>query len=185
MILRFSQSDFSKGADAKLEFLVPCPKRPYVCETYDWPKNIRELEVVITRAYTLSPGPELEIDHLPQNVLTFCRRKEAERKRDFTLENNRPFKESIIPIAAMEKRAILKAMQQTNGNKAMAIKLLGIGKTTLYRKLKEYGLDVKTRSAASPAEFSYLTSEGTEPRLTKSEDKNLSENNTTPIAALK
>ena len=154
-------------------------------ETYDWPENIRELEVVITRAYTLSPGPELEIDHLPLNVLTFCRRKEAERKRDFTLENNRPFKGSIIPIATMEKRAILKAMQQTNGNKAMAINLLGIGKTTLYRKLKEYGLDVKTRSAASPAEFSYLTSEGTEPRLTKSEDKNLSENNTTPIAALK
>jgi DNA-binding NtrC family response regulator len=108
-------------------------------ETYDWPENIRELEVTITRAYTLSSGPELEIDHLPQNVLSFSRRREAERKRDFPLEknfDNRSFGDSVVPIATMEKRAILNAPRQTNGNKAMAIELLGIGKTTLYRKLK-------------------------------------------------
>jgi DNA-binding NtrC family response regulator len=46
----------------------------------------------------------------------------------------------VIPIAAMEKQAILKAMRQTDGDRRMAAKLLGIGKTTLYRKLKEYGV---------------------------------------------
>jgi two-component system response regulator HydG len=40
----------------------------------------------------------------------------------------------------MEKQAILGTIRQLNGDKLMAAKLLGIGKTTLYRKLKEYGL---------------------------------------------
>jgi DNA-binding NtrC family response regulator len=46
----------------------------------------------------------------------------------------------VIPMAIMEKRAILMALQQTNGDRRMAASLLGIGKTTLYRKLKEYGV---------------------------------------------
>ena len=40
----------------------------------------------------------------------------------------------------MEKQAILNTIRQLNGDKLMAAKLLGIGKTTLYRKLKEYGI---------------------------------------------
>jgi two-component system response regulator HydG len=40
----------------------------------------------------------------------------------------------------MEKHAILETIRQLNGDKLMAAKLLGIGKTTLYRKLKEYGI---------------------------------------------
>ena len=46
----------------------------------------------------------------------------------------------IVSIAEMEKHAILGTIRQLNGDKLMAAKLLGIGKTTLYRKLKEYGL---------------------------------------------
>jgi two-component system response regulator HydG len=45
----------------------------------------------------------------------------------------------IAPIFDLEKQAILGAIAQLNGDKLMAAKLLGIGKTTLYRKLKEYG----------------------------------------------
>ena len=45
----------------------------------------------------------------------------------------------IVPIAELEQRAILGAIQELNGDKLAAAKLLGIGKTTLYRKLKEYG----------------------------------------------
>jgi transcriptional regulator of acetoin/glycerol metabolism len=46
----------------------------------------------------------------------------------------------IVSIAAMEKDAILGTIRQLKGDKLMAAKLLGIGKTTLYRKLKEYGI---------------------------------------------
>ena len=47
---------------------------------------------------------------------------------------------SILTIAEMEKQAILNTIRQLNGDKLTAAKLLGIGKTTLYRKLKEYGI---------------------------------------------
>ena len=48
--------------------------------------------------------------------------------------------ESILPIAELEKQAILNTIRQLNGDKLMAARLLQIGKTTLYRKLKEYGI---------------------------------------------
>jgi two-component system response regulator HydG len=47
---------------------------------------------------------------------------------------------SILSIADMEKEAILGTIRRLKGDKLMAARLLGIGKTTLYRKLKEYGL---------------------------------------------
>ena len=50
----------------------------------------------------------------------------------------------ILTIAEMEKQAILNTLRQLDGDKMMAAKLLGIGKTTLYRKLKEYGISDET-----------------------------------------
>jgi two-component system response regulator HydG len=44
----------------------------------------------------------------------------------------------IVPMADLEKQTILNAITQLNGDKLLAARLLGIGKTTLYRKLKEY-----------------------------------------------
>jgi len=118
-------------------------------QTYDWPENTTELESAISHACIRSAGAELEIYHLPQNILTFCRTKEAEQKRDLvSLENpaNQTLEEGVIPMAIAEKRAILTALQQTNGDKRMAARLLGIGKTTLYRKLKEYSVDFEPES---------------------------------------
>jgi two-component system response regulator HydG len=44
----------------------------------------------------------------------------------------------VTPLAEVERRAILSTIDQLNGDKLLAARLLGIGKTTLYRKLKEY-----------------------------------------------
>jgi two-component system response regulator HydG len=46
----------------------------------------------------------------------------------------------ILPLAEVEKQTILSALERLNGNKLLTARALGIGKTTLYRKLKEYGL---------------------------------------------
>jgi len=46
----------------------------------------------------------------------------------------------VVPLAELERQAILTAIRKLNGDKLLAAKLLGIGKTTLYRKLKEYGV---------------------------------------------
>ena len=52
---------------------------------------------------------------------------------------NRP---PIVPLTQMERQAILEALEYTKGDRAIAANLLGIGRTTLYRKLKEYQLAV-------------------------------------------
>jgi DNA-binding NtrC family response regulator len=132
-----------------------------VLETYDWPENTWELERAITQACILSSGEKIETDHLPPNILTFFRTKEAERKGAVSSGAKRksgPQEDDVIPIAVMEKQVILKALQQTNGDKRMTAKLLGIGKTTLYRKLKEYSVDVKPTSGLSRASARGATS---------------------------
>jgi len=45
---------------------------------------------------------------------------------------------SVIPLDVLERRAIIHALEYTKGDRAVAAHLLGIGRTTLYRKLKEY-----------------------------------------------
>lgn len=47
-------------------------------------------------------------------------------------------RKTVMPIAEIEKRAIMNAITQANGDKLIAARLLGTGKTTLYRKLREY-----------------------------------------------
>jgi len=106
---------------------------------YDWPGNVRELENAIERASSLSSGPVLHMADLPTQLQDFrMHRREANPPPAAEAEDGPD--DSIVSIADMEKQAILGTIRQLNGDKLMAAKLLGIGKTTLYRKLKEYGL---------------------------------------------
>jgi DNA-binding NtrC family response regulator len=49
-----------------------------------------------------------------------------------------PEETEMVPLMVLERRAIFRAMRETNGDKLAAARMLGIGKTTLYRKLKQY-----------------------------------------------
>jgi two-component system response regulator HydG len=105
---------------------------------HDWPGNVRELENCIERACALSTGPILELGDLPtqlqqqgldaHRVVAAAEAAPAERPND------------VVPLAEMERQAILGAIRKLQGDKLLAARLLGIGKTTLYRKLKEYGI---------------------------------------------
>jgi DNA-binding NtrC family response regulator len=93
--------------------------------SHDWPGNVRELENAIERAVALSNGPILrESDVLP----------------DFEYESapRLPRDNELMPLEELERRAIFLALRQTCGDKQAAARLLGVGKTTLYRKLEEY-----------------------------------------------
>jgi len=98
---------------------------------YDWPGNVRELENVVERAVALGAGPLLHTADLPSNLQTSGRALSAEPLAP----------EGIVPLHELEKRAILGALRELGGDKILAARLLGIGKTTLYRKLKEYDLE--------------------------------------------
>ena len=99
--------------------------------TYDWPGNVRELENCLERACALSSGPTLHVSDMPTSL------------RNFEVQTGAPAvraaSQGVTNLVEMEKRAILHAIEVLNGDKLEAARQLGIGKTTLYRKLKEYG----------------------------------------------
>jgi DNA-binding NtrC family response regulator len=110
---------------------------------YDWPGNVRELQNAVERTCALSSGPVLHTVDLPTQLQDFqAHTREVEASAIEQAENaqNGNGEQSIHSIADMEKQAIFDTIRRLKGDKLMAARLLGIGKTTLYRKLKEYGL---------------------------------------------
>jgi two-component system response regulator HydG len=99
---------------------------------FDWPGNVRELENSLERACALSSGPVLQIIDLPSTI--------SGTNGHTAMDGNGSTK--IVPMSELEKHTILSTITQLNGDKLLAARLLGIGKTTLYRKLKEYGAEV-------------------------------------------
>jgi two-component system response regulator HydG len=110
---------------------------------YDWPQNVRELEGAIERACTMSSGPVIHMGDLPtqlQNHELGLRREAAQMQKAPVAAVQSGALPRVTPLAELEKQAILSTIRQLKGDKLLAARLLGIGKTTLYRKLKEYGL---------------------------------------------
>lgn len=95
---------------------------------YDWPGNVRELENAIERAVALSSGIILHVADLPSNL-------------QYPSSERAPQKDELLPWDELERRAILRTLRETGGDKLAAARMLGIGKTTLYRKLKQYRLE--------------------------------------------
>ena len=98
-----------------------------VLTAYDWPGNVRELENCLERCCAMNSGPVIHTTDLPTSI-TGVRARLSEGSSETR----------IMRIADLEKQAIVGAIETLGGDKLRAAKLLGIGKTTLYRKLKEY-----------------------------------------------
>ncbi len=92
---------------------------------YNFPGNIRELRNVIERAVILSEGEILTENTLPKEF--FVNANELQNKATL--------------LGDVEKNHILKTLESVNGNKTKAAEILGIGLTTLYRKLQSYGIE--------------------------------------------
>ncbi|HUX11333.1 MAG TPA: sigma-54 dependent transcriptional regulator [Terriglobia bacterium] len=95
--------------------------------SYEWPGNVRELENCIQRALALGSGPEIQVKDLPSNLL-YAMQNEEGTPRFSTLRE-------------IERDAIRQALEMAGGDRLRAARLLGIGKTTVYRKIKEYDLE--------------------------------------------
>ncbi len=106
-------------------------KIPYevmeMLQKHDWPGNVRELENCLLQASVLTQSDILQkefINHIPR----------SDHKNILDLKNK------ILPLVEVEKIYIKGVLEQVKWNKKEACKLLGIGKTTLYNKIKEYNL---------------------------------------------
>ncbi len=132
---------------------------------YDWPGNIRELENCVQHMMAVNSGPLLHAADLPSALLNFVAQQKSQYmtmaagvgvaapvvtempvsvdapalpKPPQSAVTMMPNPGTIIPLMELESRAILHALDYTKGDRAIAAHLLGIGRTTLYRKLKEY-----------------------------------------------
>jgi len=101
-------------------------------KTYPWPGNVRELENFIERAVALGSGEKLEPIDFPSQLSAHVILPQIS-----TSEPTRRLGR-VLPIAEVERHAILNAVAEAQGDKLLAARMLGIGKTTLYRKLRQY-----------------------------------------------
>jgi two-component system response regulator HydG len=104
---------------------------------HDWPGNVRELENAVEHGVTMVTGGEIQLGDLPKHLQqqALARLHDAERTEH---ESQSASEKAIVPLAVTEREAIFDAIRVMKGDKLKAAKLLRIGKTTLYRKLKEY-----------------------------------------------
>jgi two-component system response regulator AtoC len=100
---------------------------------YDWPGNIRELENCIARAVTLGDHQVIDVNDLPPAIRGENSHSEGAATQDASSL-------STTALAEMERMTILRVFEQANGDKALAGKMLGISRATLYRKLKRYNI---------------------------------------------
>jgi len=96
---------------------------------YPWPGNVRELENAIERAAILARDQTIEPDDLPPHVT------------GGVILGPAPGLEREHTLAEAERAHIIQTLERCGGNHSRAAEMLGIGRTTLWRKLKEYGLD--------------------------------------------
>lgn len=131
-----------KGFSANyIEALIP----------YSFPGNIRELRNLIEYAVNICQGQRIKAEHLPKYIFG-PQEKTTATSQQYDTEKNLPA-EKNVPVAnrqplpssggwtEFEKEMIMDALKKTKGNRSRAAKMLGWGRTTLWRKLNQYNLN--------------------------------------------
>ncbi|MCB9284518.1 MAG: sigma-54-dependent Fis family transcriptional regulator [Lewinellaceae bacterium] len=118
---------FIQGATSRMNRkpMELSPEFEKALQQHHWKGNIRELKNIIERAVILTDGAVLQPDVLPFDFL----------------EDEPASGQAPLSLNAVEERHIRKMLAYTQGNKTRTAEILGIGLTTLYRKMEEYGID--------------------------------------------
>lgn len=126
LVKHFIEKYREKQKDLKIKRVSPEVLRIFM--TYHWPGNVRELENVIERAFALESGESIQVSDLPDYLL-----KQVPK----TIENPTTALRSLEEI---EKEAIERTLNALDGDRTRTAQILKIDRTTLYRKMKRYGL---------------------------------------------
>lgn len=112
-------------------------------QRYEWPGNVRELEHAVQQMVAMNSGQWISLADLPTSIANPARERELQNQPQGSFASSPGFdglKDKVLPLAEVEKQAILHAMEVAKGDRTLAAAMLDIGRTTLYRKLKEYAL---------------------------------------------
>jgi DNA-binding NtrC family response regulator len=141
----------SAGQTSGLTRIEPGPELFEAFQAYDWPGNVRELKHCIDRLNALRSEGALRMADLPSALQHHCAISDLERLSnavtfsdaaagglpDFAMGPQSP----VISLPESERHTIGRALAATHGQRAKAADLLGIGRTTLFRKMKQYGIE--------------------------------------------
>ncbi|HEX6823015.1 MAG TPA: sigma-54 dependent transcriptional regulator [Candidatus Sulfotelmatobacter sp.] len=126
---------------------------------YDWPGNVRELENCVERAVALGNGQGIDLGDLPPGIASGATAGEPEIRTtailDPDLGDALPAREmprhsgSTTDLEDIERATIQRVFEQVKGDKALAGRMLGISRATLYRKLKRYNIGMSAQAAAA------------------------------------
>lgn len=99
--------------------------------SYSWPGNVRELQNAIERAVALTTQDPIGVEDLPPRVRDY-------KPSHVVLSSDDPTE--LVTLEEVEKRYMTRVMEAVGGNKTVAARVLGLDRSTLYRKLERYGL---------------------------------------------
>lgn len=112
------------------------PETMVLLKHYQWPGNVRELENAVERAVSLSHGPLLLPEDLPESIRS---EPGLSDKPAGAISDGDP--DALLTLDEVEKRHLSRVLKETRGNKVKAAKILGIDRRTLYRMAERFGLD--------------------------------------------
>ncbi len=104
------------------------PKALALLVRYAWPGNVRELRNAVIHGAVLSRGAPVEVSHLPEECSA--------------LTQVAPDSTDLVTLEVAERRHVLRVLEACGGRQIDAARVLGIGRTTLWRKLRDFGFDV-------------------------------------------
>jgi transcriptional regulator with GAF, ATPase, and Fis domain len=129
----------------KISRLTPAAMECFM--EYRWPGNVRELKSALEFAFVLADEGVIDLDHLPPKI--------AECRRQFTVPGRSPLQavapekageKTILPSGSgdpAEKKLLIEALRESNGNQSQAARILGINRVTVWNRMKKYGIDLK------------------------------------------
>ena len=120
------------------------PETMALLTQYRWPGNVRELENAIERAVSLSHGPMLTPEDLPEVI-----RQGAAVAGETRLTTGEESDDVYLTLDEVEKRHLIRVLKEVKGNKVKAAKILGIDRRTLYRMAERFGLDLGEEAEGS------------------------------------
>lgn len=125
------------------EILGFTPAAIETMQRYDWPGNVRELENTVERAVVLCRRPQIDVEDLPENILQHKGQKADGRGQNTGGEE---YFSKVMPLAMAletpERRIIEAALKRNNWNRQSTASELDINRTTLYKKMRKYQLDL-------------------------------------------
>ena len=128
LLVNHFMEKFAQDARRPVEGISP--EALAALKSHEWPGNIRELEHIIERAVLLGKGATIGLDDLPPHLIA--------RGEGAFVVNQALAKQ--LTLDELEREYIGRVLESTNGNKTEAARILGVDRTTLYRKLEEYKL---------------------------------------------